>query len=657
MLEPVYSYVFRLERHHKYKIQTFVDVALLTFSFACAMVLRLENLDFALDVKVWAVFLIVLPPTLLVLEKLGFYRAVVRFISTGALRPLLAGLLFSAMLLLVISQTFEVLIPRSVPLIYLTLAFLFLGGTRFVLRSIHRRRLYRLKKRVAIYGAGASGSQLFVALRQGTEYAPVAFLDDAPELQGCVIGGVEVSAPSALPELIDVEGIEVVLLAIPSATRAQRKAIINRLEPFNIRVQTIPGVVDLVSGRARVDEFCDVAIEDLLGRDPVTPDVTLLDANIRGKRVLVSGAGGSIGSELCRQIIRQQPTTLVLFEVSEFALYNIHQELRDVLRDEALECEVVPLLGSVQNKSYVEKALRRFGIQTVYHAAAYKHVPMVEHNVVEGVRNNVFGTLRLAQAAIDAGVDSFVLISTDKAVRPTNIMGASKRMAELICQAFALDQSRTLFSMVRFGNVLGSSGSVIPLFRRQIEAGGPITVTHREITRYFMLIPEAAQLVIQAGALARGGDVFVLDMGEPVRIVDLAERMAKLSGLKPVVVDPSKPTDAGDGKHEGEIEITFSQLRPGEKLYEELLIGENAAPTIHPCILTATEVALKWTELAPLLDRLDDLCEAQSILELRALLLSAPIGYSSDDEVVDYLFLEHGQSSLNLWAQPQTTCG
>jgi FlaA1/EpsC-like NDP-sugar epimerase len=488
---------------------------------------------------------------------------------------------------------------------------------------------------------------LLVSLKHGSEYAAVAFVDDAAAIQGRVIDGCEVYPPSALQELIESEGIEIVLLAIPSATRARRRAIIERLEPLKVRVQTIPGVADLVSGRTTVSQVRDVAIEDLLGRDPVVPDQSLLDANIRGKSVMVSGAGGSIGSELCRQIVRQLPTVLVLLEVSEFALYTIHQELLDITRRERIKTELVPLLGSVQDQSLVETAQRRFGVKTVYHAAAYKHVPMVEHNVAEGVRNNVFGTLAMARAAINAGVDAFILVSTDKAVRPTNVMGASKRMAELVCQALARQQCGTLFSMVRFGNVLGSSGSVIPLFRRQIDAGGPITVTHPEITRYFMLIPEAAQLVIQAGAMARGGDVFVLDMGEPIRIVDLAERMTKLAGLKPNFVNFVKSSDASDRDGDADIEITFSQLRPGEKLHEELLIGRNVMPTSHPRILTATEMAMDWTELAPLLDQLSDVCATRSIPELRAALRSAPIGYAPEHDIVDLIWNAARSSSVD----------
>ncbi len=637
MLELIYSYVFCLDRHYKRMIQVFVDAALLTASFALAMALRLDSFDFASDIDIWLAFLFVLPITLIAFARFSFHRAVIRYISGGVLRPLLAGLLLSATLLFVISQAFGVIIPRSVPVIYLLLGFLSVGGVRFVLRSVYRRHQYHLKKRVVIYGAGASGCQLLVSLRQGTEYAPIAFVDDAFQIQGRVIGGYEVYPPSALGELIEGERVEAVLLAIPSATRAQRKAIIDRLEPYDVRVQTIPGIADIVSGRATISQVRDVAIEDLLGRDPVAPEQRLMDANIRGKSVFVSGAGGSIGSELCRQIVRQRPSALVLFEISEFALYTIHQELLDILRRERIDVEVAPLLGSIQDQSRVEAALRRYDVATIYHAAAYKHVPMVEHNVVEGIRNNVFGTLALARAAIEVKVGAFILVSTDKAVRPTNVMGASKRMAELVCQAFARQQCDTLFSMVRFGNVLGSSGSVIPMFRRQIEAGGPITVTHREITRYFMLIPEAAQLVIQAGAMARGGDVFVLDMGEPLRILDLAERMAKLSGLKSVVVDPAGPETASD---DSDIEITFSQLRPGEKLYEELLIGENAVPTSHPRILTATEIALDWTDLAPLLDQLSEACAAQSIPEIRATLRNAPTGYNPTDGIADLIWKE-----------------
>jgi len=646
--------LFDLDRHHKQIIQIVTDAALLWVSFALAMALRLESFQFAEDFNNWIAFLFVLPVTIAAQAKLGLYRALVRYVDADILRILSEGVIVSAVLLYLTSQVSGLYIPRSVPLIYMPLAFLSCGGARFLLRSIYRRHHYRLKKRVLIYGAGASGRQLLLSLRQGTEYDPVAFLDDSPDLQNRVISGCDVYAPSALGELIEEDEVTAVLLAIPSATRAQRKAIIDRLEPFGVRVQTIPGIADLVSGRATYSEIRDVAVEDLLGRDPIEPDHILMAANISNKRVLVSGAGGSIGSELCRQIIRQKPKSIVLFELSEFALYTIEQELLDIRRCEGIEAEVIPLLGSVQDQRRVEAALRCFHVDTIYHAAAYKHVPMVEYNVVEGVRNNVFGTLAMAKAAIETRVRSFILVSTDKAVRPTNVMGATKRMAELICQALAERSSSTVFSMVRFGNVLGSSGSVIPLFRRQIEAGGPITVTHRDVTRYFMLIPEAAQLVIQAGAMAQGGDLFVLDMGEPVRIIDLAERMGKLSGLKPVIVDPNKTNDSSHDEDEGDIQITFSQLRPGEKLFEELLNVENAVQTTHPRILTAKEPMLHWDELALLLDRMGHACEGHSVLDLRTLLRSAPTDYDPSHEVVDLIW-DHSAAREACHQQKGTT--
>ena len=637
MMESVHSLVFNLARPYKYIVQIVVDAILLTVGFLLAMVMRLENFDFAFNFDNWLAFLVVLPLSLAVFARLHVYRTMVRYVSSRTMRPLMIGVIISSALLVLSNFAFGLPLPRSVPFIYALLILVCVAGVRFIIRALHRLYQFRLKKRVVIYGAGSSGSQLLVSLRQGVEYAPIAFIDDAPEVQGRVIAGYDVLPPSELSRLIEDECVDVVLLAMPSASRSQRKAIIDRLAAFDIHVRTIPGIADLVSGRASVGEVREVAIEDLLGRDPVAPDERLLCANIRGKSVLVSGAGGSIGSELCRQIIRQRPTCLALFESSEYALYIIHQELSELARRENIAVELVPLLGSVENQSRLTAILRKFGVATIYHAAAYKHVPLVEQNVIEGVRNNVFGTLAITRAAIDARVESFILISTDKAVRPTSVMGASKRMAELVCQASARESAGTLFSMVRFGNVLGSSGSVIPLFQQQIEAGGPITVTHPEITRYFMLIPEAAQLVIQAGAMAHGGEVFLLDMGEPIRIVDLAQRMTKLSGLKSVVRNPASPSDAtGDG----DIEIMFSELRPGEKLYEELLIGGDTTPTAHPRIFSAKEVSLPWSELAPLLDHLRSACDTGSVPHVLDALHKAPTGYSPKNDVADFLWTE-----------------
>lgn len=618
------NYLIGLSRARKRAVLMLVDAGLLAFSFGLAMALRLDGFSPALAPPSWLAFALVLPCTLLLFRLMGLYRAVVRHVAGRTVQVLAFGLAVSALLLLLAAKSFGLFLPRSVPAIYWLLAMGFLGGARFGLRALYRQRLARLKARVIIFGAGSAGRQLFATLEHGGDYAPVAFVDDASELQGRDIGGLRVHSPARLPSLVAEHGVECVLLAIPSATRRQRRDILERLEPLGLRVQTVPGLSDIVSGRAELSEIREVAIEDLLGRDLVPPRQDLLDANIRDKTVMVTGAGGSIGSELCRQILNQRPARLVLLDLSEFGLYAIDEELRGLAAAESLETVIVPLLGSVVDRPRLESALRHFAVDTIFHAAAYKHVPLVERNPVEGLRNNVFGTLALAEAARTAGVKAFVLVSTDKAVRPTNIMGASKRIAELICQALSGLPGETVFSIVRFGNVVGSSGSVIPLFRKQIESGGPITVTHPDITRYFMAIPEAAQLVIQAGAMARGGDVFILDMGEPVRIIDLATRMVRLSGLNPVVTGAGR---APTVRAKGDLEIRFTELRPGEKLFEELLIGDGASPTAHPRIMTATEVAMDWPALQHLLHRLATACDAHDLAAIRALLQEAPTGY------------------------------
>lgn len=434
-----------------------------------------------------------------------------------------------------------------------------------------------------------------------------------------------------IDQLIHSLRCEKVLLALPRASRSERKAILDKLANLTVEVLTVPSMEDIVNGDATIDQLRDVPIEDLLGRDPVAPRPNLMSADIAGKVVMVTGAGGSIGSELCRQILMQQPTKLVLFELSEYGLYAIEKELSGMVKEQGLAVEVIPLLGSVQRINRLQTVMESFGVQTLYHAAAYKHVPLVEYNVVEGVRNNIFGTLYTAQAAVRAKVETFVLISTDKAVRPTNVMGTTKRMAELVLQALAKaegDQHNTRFCMVRFGNVLGSSGSVIPLFKKQIAAGGPVTVTHKDITRFFMTIPEAAQLVIQAGAMGKGGDVFVLDMGESVRIADLAENLIKLSGLEV----------KSDANPHGDIAIEFSGLRPGEKLYEELLIGDNVSQTSHERIMTAQEISLTWDELNVILEQLDIACHNFEHHAIRQLLLDAPTGFNPTDGISDLVW-------------------
>ncbi|MBS9404073.1 polysaccharide biosynthesis protein [Halomonas sp. TRM85114] len=603
-----------------------------------AMLLRTDSWAFVERPAVWWVLPVMIPVSLVIFIRLGFYRAVIRYMNQKALQAVVAGVVGSALALMVTNYLFQLPVPRSVPFIYAMLAMLTIGGVRFGLRAIYLKGQMRHKTRVLIYGAGSAGRQLVVSLRQGQEHEPIAFVDDAEGLQRALIQGLKVYPPRAIARLIEDYGIEKVLLAIPSTSRARRREILATLETLSVPVQSIPGMADVVEGRAKINEIRDVAVEDLLGRDPVPPDAALMGANLRGKVVMVTGAGGSIGSELCRQILRQAPRQLILLEVSEYNLYRVEQELLAIAAAEGLEVPVRALLGSVQHQSRLEAVMTLFGVQTVYHAAAYKHVPMVEHNVVEGLRNNVLGTRACAEAAIASGVEAFVLISTDKAVRPTNVMGASKRLAELVCQALGAEQQATLFSMVRFGNVLGSSGSVVPLFRRQIEAGGPITVTHPDITRYFMTIPEAAQLVIQAGAMARGGDVFVLDMGEPVKIAELAGHMVRLSGLEPSLAQRDERLEGAGAARRGDIEIVFTGLRPGEKLYEELLIGEDPGETRHPRIMTANEVAMAWPEMRQLLNALLEACRRFDYPALRALLLEAPTGYHPTGGLVDLLW-------------------
>lgn len=615
--------LFRLSRQNKRLIQLLTDGALIVISFNMAMLLRLDSWAFLQNPADWLALTIMVPLSLLIFIRLGFYRAVIRYLTHKAVEAVMIGVAISAVCLWIVSYAFNLPVPRSVPFIYAMLSVFTIGGIRFALRALYMSGQKRQKTRVLIYGAGAAGRQLASSLQQGCEYQPIAFVDDSPTLQDSSVHGLKVYAPNKMRKLIDSYGAKKVLLALPSTSRARRREILRELEPLGVSVKTIPGMACIVSGKSKINEVHNVAVEDLLGRDPSPPDPSLMDAKIAGKVVMVTGAGGSIGSELCRQIIRQKPRQLVLLELSEFGLYSIEQDLKRLSTEEGLDVPVKPLLGSVQNGHRQEAIMKRYGVQTVYHAAAYKHVPMVEGNVIEGIRNNVFGTLHTAQAAVAAGVETFVLVSTDKAVRPTNVMGATKRLAELVCQALANSQSTTVFSMVRFGNVLGSSGSVVPLFRRQIQSGGPITVTHPEITRYFMTIPEAAQLVIQAGSLAKGGDVFVLDMGDPVNITELAKHMVRLSGLEPFCSETMKRSDQS-----GDIEIVYTGLRPGEKLYEELLVGENVARTCHDRIMTAHEMYWPWQALDRLLKEILEACRAYDPSTARSLLESAPLAYN-----------------------------
>jgi len=518
-------------------------------------------------------------------------------------------------------------ILRSLIFINWLLAIVAIGGSRMIARwllsGVDNRDSSLESTHVVIYGAGSAGRQLSIALTQSAEYKTAAFIDNDAALLGQSIHGISVVPRDDLGHLIKTKNVTEVLLAIPSLSRAQRNKIIHFLEPYEVLVRSLPSVAELAQGKLRIADLRDVSIKDLLGRDSVSANKELLCLNITNKVVMVTGAGGSIGAELCRQILALKPQVLLLFDLSEFALYGIHKELVNVGMPNV---EILPLLGSVTNRKRLSHILGRLDVNTIYHAAAYKHVPMVESNNDEGVSNNIFGTLACAQLAIDHGVDTFVLVSTDKAVRPTNTMGATKRVAELVLQSLA--GSSTCFSIVRFGNVLDSSGSVVPLFREQIKGGGPVTVTDPEILRYFMTIPEAVELVIQAGAMAKGGDVFVLDMGEPVRILDLAQKMIRLSGLR--LKDKLNSN--------GDIEIKFTGLRPGEKLYEELLIGGNVSETDNPMILRAEEEMLAWDDLKLILNELEQAVDSGDQHKLRQLLIKAVPGFKPQSDIADILY-------------------
>lgn len=631
------SYLAGWTRRSKIYLQLAFDSVLIAFSFIAAMALRLESFAFLGRPQLLLTLGLTVLVTLVVFRQLGLYRALVRFLTGRVLIAVGKGALVSAIILYAAGLLLNVGLPRSVPIIYAVLVFLSVGGMRFVARHFFRSPDHILKQPVIIYGAGEAGLQLLNSLFHGREYHPIALVDDDKALQNLTVGGLRVYGPDAIPRLAQQSGAKVVLLAIPSIGRRRRREIVATLEDLHLEIKTIPGISEIISGKAKISELRAVTPEDLLGRDPVAPDPELLSQDVRDKVVMVSGAGGSIGSELCRQLLAQGPKTLILYEMSEFALYAIESELREMQQVTGADTLIVPVLGSVQHPRRLETTIKAFGVQTIYHAAAYKHVPLVEENVIEGVRNNVFGTWEIASSARKHGVENFILISTDKAVRPTNVMGATKRIAELICQALAQESGSTTYAMVRFGNVLGSSGSVIPRFSAQIEQGGPLTVTHRDITRYFMTIPEASQLVIQAGAMADGGDVFVLDMGEPVKILDLAISMVKLHGLTPYLVD--HPDQVFPDK--GDIAICITGLRKGEKLYEELLIGNSPSPTQHPRIMTASEVSLPMSRLKPVLDRLFAACEAFDLPAIIAILHELPVEYAPlSDEISDLLWSE-----------------
>jgi FlaA1/EpsC-like NDP-sugar epimerase len=637
-----------------------MDVVLVWVALWLAFVVRLGD-SRAIEPFAGHAWLFALAPIIAIplFIRFGMYRAVMRYFGNDALLAIAKAVTLSALLLALAvywHQGAPKLIPRSMVFNYWWLSLVLVGGLRLVMRQYFMGDWFSADQptklqgresglpKVAIYGAGAAGNQLVAALRLGRAMRPVAFIDDDSGIANRTIAGLRVYTSKHIQQMIDETGADEILLAMPSASRGRRRQILEDLENFPLHVRSIPGFMDLASGRVKVEDVQEVDIADLLGRDSVPPQQVLFERCIRNQVVIVTGAGGSIGAELCRQILLNEPATLLLFEHSEFNLYSIHSELEARIKRESLPLRLVPILGSIRNSDRLLDVMNAWEVDTVYHAAAYKHVPMVEHNIAEGVLNNLVGTLNTAQAAIRAGVGNFVLISTDKAVRPTNVMGSTKRLAEMVLQALSRESApvlfadekalrqlnKTRFTMVRFGNVLGSSGSVIPLFHEQIRKGGPVTVTHPNITRYFMTIPEAAQLVIQAGAMGKGGDVFVLDMGEPVKIAELAEKMIHLSGLS--VRSAKNP--------HGDIAIEFTGLRPGEKLYEELLIGDNVSSTEHPMIMRANEEHLSWEAFKAVLSELLAALARDDYDRVRQLLRETVSGYKPEGEIVDWIHMK-----------------
>ena len=639
---PVVYFLVHMPRLAKRVVAVATDALMCFATVWLALCLRMEQWV-ALQPVHWAAVLVAIVLSVPIFLWYGLYASIFRFAGWQAMLALTRAMaVYSLLYMLIFTLVGVPGVPRTIGVLQPLLLFVGVGITRvlvrFFLGDLYRSIINKRKAPgIMIYGAGSAGRQLASALVHSSDHRLLGFIDDNPQLQGRRLDTVPVYAPADLPVLLEKLQVTDVLLAIPSLGRKRRLEIVDFLRPFPVHVRTLPGVADLANGRVSLNDLHELDIEDLLGRDCVVPDASLMNRHVQGKVVMVTGAGGSIGQELCRQIVQCAPQSVLLVELSEYSLYKVQQDLQALLQQQGGPVvELVPLLASTRDECRMSEIMAAWCPHTVYHAAAYKHVPLVEHNMLEGVRNNVWGTWVCARVAAAHGVGNFVLISTDKAVRPTNVMGASKRLAEMVLQALAQQPgTQTCFTMVRFGNVLGSSGSVVPLFRQQIAQNGPITLTHADITRYFMTIPEAAQLVMQAGAMAQGGDVFVLDMGEPVRIYDLACRMVELSGLRV----------RSDANPHGDIEIHITGLRPGEKLYEELLIGDGAQPTSHTRIMKAHEALVPWPQLEPELLAMEQAMARFDMEAVRAALLRLVSGYQPANGLVDWVYLE-GQRQL-----------
>lgn len=612
-------------------LHVFFDIFALFSSFFMSAIFFGEPESIASGYKL-LISMAIVSAAILVLAAMDFYKIVVRYSTARSAIPVAAAVFISSILGSILSLFFDSEISITEILVYGLCSFVIIFGVRYLYREFLIRLRAKHEIRVLIYGAGEAGRQFLNSLSSTFEYRAIAFIDDSLDLRGRSIGGLKVFDQESIGSLISRFNIDVVALVIPSISRERRRVILNKLGKLDVEVRVVPGLEDLMSKPVDSDDVKPVGIYDLLGRIPVPPRQELISQSVRGLVVLVTGAGGSIGSEICRQVVRNEPVSLILFELSEFALYSINNELIRFCSETNSEIRIIPIIGSVQDRSKMSSILQQFKPDTVFHAAAYKHVPLVEQNITEGVKNNVFGTKAVVEASIAAGVSIVTLISTDKAVRPTNIMGASKRMAEFVCSALA-DNGDTKISMVRFGNVMGSSGSVVPLFEQQILSGGPVTVTHPDVTRYFMTISEAAQLVIQASSMAKGGEVYLLDMGEAVKIVDIAASMIKLNGRKPFFADPENLVCPS-----GAVEIIFTGLRPGEKLYEELLVNNKAKKTAHPLIMSATESGPAKEVISRYLKLLEAACSKNDVEAIRDILVDSGTGLNQDGNIVDYSF-------------------
>lgn len=622
-----------ISRRHKKLLFVFLDIMFLPASLWSSFALRFsEPWPYERMVPYWWMFVLIPVIGVYVFSRFGLYRAVVRFMGHQVVMSIVKGVLLLTLLLYAMAHVSGVTgFPRSIPINFAIISCLYVAGTRYLVKVFYQSvsKKDKSKENILIYGAGEAGAQFSLLMTNSHEFNPIGFVDDDATLHGQTVNGIVVYNPKEVDELLERFTVSRIVLAVPAASKPRRKQIIEMLKPLGVHVQTLPSLAELAAGSSSLEQLREIDFDDLLGRDVIKPNAQLLTGAIAGKVVMVTGAGGSIGSELCRQIAELQPATLIMYDNSEYALYAIDSELRQKYgKIRGTEVDVIPILGTVLDGDRLSVLFAHFSVQTIFHAAAYKHVPMVEHNVLEGIKNNIFGTRTVAQLAIKYSAERFILVSTDKAVRPTNVMGATKRVAEQVVQNLAESSSNTILTMVRFGNVLGSSGSVVPLFRSQIESGGPVTVTHKEVTRYFMSIPEAAQLVVQAGAMAAGGEVFVLDMGKPVRIYDLAKNMIQLSGMK--VLDDASP--------DGDIAIKITGLRPGEKLYEELLIGGNVEATEHARIMKAQETHLDSPVLERAISSLWLSVGNNDIQMARDTLMDVVQDYNPAGGFVDYLY-------------------